>query len=202
MFFRRCQSLSNGGIGNIFLQGIRTDLEMIDDTAYISNPARKRRATHKERLQTAAYIIAEWEREAPGITSGIDPAQLQEDILRFMRESSISTIDDYEASKVKLSCDRDSFFESSGRRAAPMIEIDEYAEDWINFMYCYEAQKQDPDLSATFYDRLDPVIIDLLKQYEDGAIDSQQLCKQVVSFAKVRDASDDEKTIPLSDVFH
>ena len=83
-----------------------------------------------------------------------------------------------------------------------MIEIDEYAEDWINFMYCYEAQKQDPDLSATFYDRLDPVIIDLLKQYEDGAIDSQQLCKQVVSFAKVRDASDDEKTIPLSDVFH
>ena len=63
-------------------------------------------------------------------------------------------------------------------------DIDDYVEDWITFMYCYEAQKADPSLRESFYSGLDQTIIDLLKQYESGSIDQQQLCDRMVSHAK------------------
>ena len=67
------------------------------------------------------------------------------------------------------------------------VFIDEYAEDWISFMYGYEAQKKDSALRSVFFDRVDPVIIALLNQYEAGAIDLDQLRDKMISYAKARD---------------
>ena len=72
------------------------------------------------------------------------------------------------------------------------VFIDEYAEDWISFMYGYEAQKKDPALRSIFFDRVDPVIIDLLKQYEAGVFDLDQLRDKMISYAKAQDAAKGE----------
>lgn len=69
---------------------------------YTPKKRQRRHVSKDELLKTADYIIAEWERETPGITANVDPAVLQRDILRFMRRCKIQTVEDYENSLVKL----------------------------------------------------------------------------------------------------
>lgn len=61
-----------------------------------------RKPSHDDLLKVVAYIVDEWERESPGTTANVDPAVLQRDLLRFMRQSGIKTIADYEEMLIKL----------------------------------------------------------------------------------------------------
>lgn len=75
---------------------------MITEDYRPETPQERCTVSRADLLKVADYIIAAWEKEAPGITSNVNHAALKKDVLCFMRKTGIETIADYEESLVKL----------------------------------------------------------------------------------------------------